>query len=155
MQITFLGHAGFLVDCGGDIILCDPWFSPYGAYAASWFPFPANNAIDLERLERATHLYISHWHEDHLDEWFLRTRSERFKRSVAVIIPKFKYPRLKDEIAKCGYPNILEIEDEYVTTNGARIYIQRDENPLYSDSSITIGSGEYVFVNSNDCKLTI
>jgi UDP-MurNAc hydroxylase len=155
MHITYLGHAGFLVDCGSDTILCDPWFSPYGAYAASWFPFPANNAINLDNLERATHLYISHWHEDHLDEWFLRTRSDAFKHSVIVIIPKFQYPRLKDEIAKCGYTNILEIEDEHVTSNGTRIYIQRDENPLYSDSSITIGSDEFVFVNSNDCKLTI
>ncbi len=155
MNIHFLGHAGFLVECAKDAILCDPWFSPYGAYAASWFPFPENDAIDLDSLERATHLYISHWHEDHLDEWFLRTRSELFKQSVVVIIPKFQYPRLRDEIAKCGFANILEIEDEYTTANGTRIYIQRDENPLYSDSSITIGSGEYVFVNSNDCKLTI
>jgi UDP-MurNAc hydroxylase len=155
MTIQFLGHAGFLVECGGDSILCDPWFSPYGAYAASWFPFPANDAIEFERIERATHLYISHWHEDHLDEWFLHTRSELFKRSVIVVIPKFQYPRLKEVIAQCGYTNILEIEDEYVTSNGTHIYIQRDENPLYSDSSITIGSGDFVFVNSNDCKLTI
>jgi UDP-MurNAc hydroxylase len=136
-------------------MLCDPWFSPFGAYAAAWFPFPANDSIDLDSLERATHLYISHWHEDHLDEWFLHSRSEQFKRSVVVIIPKFQYPRLKDVIANCGYTNILEIEDEYVTSNGTRIYIQRDENPLYSDSSITIGSDNFVFVNSNDCKLTI
>jgi UDP-MurNAc hydroxylase len=155
MTIQFLGHAGFLVDCGSDTILCDPWFSPFGAYAASWFPFPANDAIDLSSLECASHLYISHWHEDHLDEWFLRTRSEQFKRSVVVIIPKFQYPRLREEIAKCGFANILEIEDEFLTPNGTRIYIQRDENPLYSDSSITIRSGEFVFVNSNDCKLTI
>ncbi len=155
MHITYLGHAGFLVACGGDTILCDPWFSPHGAYAASWFPFPSNDAIQLDNLEHATHLYISHWHEDHLDEWFLRTRSDKFKHSVIVIIPKFQYPRLKDEIAKCGYTTIVEIEDEYVTASGTRLYIQRDENPLYSDSSITIGSGEYVFVNSNDCKLTI
>jgi UDP-MurNAc hydroxylase len=155
VNIIILGHAGFLVDCEKDAILCDPWFSPYGAYAAAWFPFPANDSIDLESLERSTHLYISHWHEDHLDEWFLNTRSEQFKHSVTVIIPKFQYPRLKDVIENCGYNNILEIEDEYTTPNGSRIYIQRDENPLYSDSSITIGSGNQVFVNSNDCKLTI
>ncbi len=155
MTIEFLGHAGFLVDCGSATVLCDPWFSPFGAYAGSWYPFPSNSQIDLEALERATHLYISHWHEDHLDEWFLSGRSEAFKRSVVVLIPKFKYPRLREAIAHCGYTNILEIEDEYVRAGGIRIYIQRDENPLYSDSSIVIASGGDVFVNSNDCKLTI
>ena len=155
MTLQFLGHAGFLVHAGNDLILCDPWFSPYGAYAASWFPFPANDMLDLTALERATHLYVSHWHEDHLDEWFLRTRSEQFKREVSVVIPKFEYPLLRDTFLRCGYANILEIEEEYRTENGTRIYIQRDENPLYSDSSITIGSNNFVFVNSNDCKLTI
>jgi len=155
MQITFLGHAGFLVESGEDIILCDPWFSPFGAYAGSWFQFPSNDSIDLVSLERATHLYISHWHEDHLDTWFLNTRSDEFKRSVVVVIPKFEYPRLKNEIAECGYANIVEVGNEYLTKSGTRIYIQRDENPLYSDSSITIASDGIVFVNSNDCKLTI
>ena len=155
MQITFLGHAGFLVTCSEDVILCDPWFSPFGAYAASWFPFPANASVDITQLERATHLYISHWHQDHLDRWFLNSRSREFKDRVIVIIPKFQYPHLIDPVREWGYRNIVEVEDELRTTNGTRIYIQRDENPLYSDSSITIATEDAVFVNSNDCKLTI
>ncbi len=157
MKITFLGHAGFFVDCGVDRILCDPWFDPRGAYAASWFPFPANDNIDLAALESATHLYISHWHRDHFDEWFLRSRSEAFKSHVQVIIAHFKYPKLEEWIRACGYQNITLVESETVhyTAAGTEFLIQSDENPLYTDSSLSIRSKGRTFVNMNDCKLSL
>jgi UDP-MurNAc hydroxylase len=157
MKITFLGHAGFLVDCGTDKILCDPWFDPRGAYAASWFPFPANDHIDLTSLERATHLYISHWHRDHFDEWFLRSRSEEFKSRVTVVIAQFRYPKLEEWIRDCGYSNIQLVETDTIfeTESGTEMLIQSDENPLYTDSSISIRSGGRTFVNMNDCKLSL
>ena len=48
MRITSLGHAGLFLDTHQGSILCDPWFNP--AYFASWFPFPSNEAVDLEAL---------------------------------------------------------------------------------------------------------
>lgn len=157
MKITFLGHAGFLVDCGEDKILCDPWFDPSGAYAASWFPFPANDHLDLNALESATHLYISHWHRDHYDEWFLKSRSDEFKAKVEVIIAHFLYPKLEQWIRNCGYQKITLVEPDtvHVTEGGTELLVQADENPLYTDSSLSVRAHGRTFVNMNDCKLSI
>ena len=157
MIITSLGHAGFLIEAGNDIILADPWLDPTGAYAASWFPYPSNSSIDLNDLERATILYISHWHKDHLDEWFLQGRSDEFKKHVRVIIPKFKYKKLLEIIRNCGYKNIEELPsfEGIQTEAGTELAIIYDTNPLFVDSALFIRRDGINFLNENDCKLSV
>jgi UDP-MurNAc hydroxylase len=157
MQITAIGHAGFWVDCGTDKILCDPWVSLAGAYAAAWFPFPSNEYLDLGQLETATHLYISHWHRDHLDQEFLTSRSPEFKQQVQVITGQFYAPKLRDWLSDWGYSNLIELANntEITTPSGTRLHLQTDENPSFADSALTIASQEQVFLNTNDCKLSI
>jgi UDP-MurNAc hydroxylase len=70
MRLTFLGHAGVLIETRHGSILCDPWFHP--AFFASWFPFPDNSGIDVDALREPDYLYVSHSHDDHLDVKFLR-----------------------------------------------------------------------------------
>ena len=68
MRATSIGHAGILIEANGVSILCDPWFVP--AFFGSWFPFPRNDQLSadlLERIERADFLYVSHLHGDHHD----------------------------------------------------------------------------------------
>ena len=65
MQVTSVGHAGFLIDTQAGSILCDPWVNP--AYFASWFPFPDNSALDWDALGDCDYLYVSHLHKDHFD----------------------------------------------------------------------------------------
>jgi len=155
--ITSLGHAGFLIETGDDVILADPWLDPAGAYAASWFPYPSNSSIDPNHLERATILYISHWHKDHLDEWFLHSRSKEFKERVRVIIPNFKYKKLFDIIKNCGYANIEELPsfEEIRTNSGTEIAVIYDTNPLFVDSALFVRSDGINFLNENDCKLSV
>ncbi|MDP4219445.1 MAG: MBL fold metallo-hydrolase [Bacteroidota bacterium] len=157
MTITSLGHAGFLIEAGADTILADPWFDPAGAYAASWFPYPSNELIDLAGLERANILYVSHWHRDHLDEWFLKGRSKEFKERVRVLVPNFKYKKLRDTIRECGYMNIEECGsfESIKTDSGTELSIIYDANPLFVDSALFVRSGNINFLNANDCKLSV
>ena len=48
VQVTSVGHAGFLIQTTAGSILCDPWVNP--AYFASWFPFPDNSTLDWDAL---------------------------------------------------------------------------------------------------------
>ena len=50
MKLTFLGHAGVLIETEQGSILCDPWFHP--AFFASWVPFPDNSGVDVDALRR-------------------------------------------------------------------------------------------------------
>ncbi|WP_077739488.1 Rieske 2Fe-2S domain-containing protein [Mycolicibacterium boenickei] len=65
MQVTSVGHAGFLIQTKAGSILCDPWVNP--AYFASWFPFPDNSGLDWDTLGDVDYLYVSHLHKDHFD----------------------------------------------------------------------------------------
>ena len=82
MDVTFLGQAGIFIETKYGSILCDPWFNP--AYFASWFPFPSNEEVDLEKLRCPTYLYLSHMHHDHFDPQFLR---EHVSKEATVILP--------------------------------------------------------------------
>ncbi len=42
LRVTHLGHAGLKIETSGTTILVDPWFSPEGAFQASWFQYPDN-----------------------------------------------------------------------------------------------------------------
>ena len=70
MQVTSVGHAGFLIETQAGRILCDPWVNP--AYFASWFVFPDNRDLDWDTLGDCDYLYVSHLHKDHFDPENLR-----------------------------------------------------------------------------------
>ena len=70
MNVTFLGHAGMYIETKQGSILCDPFFNP--AYFGSWFPYPANDQLDVTPYVNPDYLFLSHTHLDHFDEAFLR-----------------------------------------------------------------------------------
>ena len=56
MKLTWLGHSGFRMEIGGEVLLIDPWFTgnpsaPEGARA--------------EAIAGATHILLTHGHGDH------------------------------------------------------------------------------------------
>lgn len=70
MLITWIGHAGFIVEAAGKRILIDPWFNP--AFLGAWRPQPDNSHLaDWVANQDYDYLYISHGHEDHCDKRFL------------------------------------------------------------------------------------
>ncbi|EUA85491.1 beta-lactamase superfamily domain protein [Mycobacterium ulcerans str. Harvey] len=84
MQVTSVGHAGFLIQTQSGSILCDPWVNP--AYFASWFPFPDNSALDWDAIGDCDYLYVSHLHKDHFDAENLRSH---VNKDAVVLLPDF------------------------------------------------------------------
>lgn len=56
MQITWLGHAGFRIEIGNQILLLDPWFTGNPV-------FPAEKKADA--IAGVTHILLTHGHGDH------------------------------------------------------------------------------------------
>lgn len=56
MRITWLGHAGFRIEMGGQVLLVDPWVSGNPS-------FPEDRRA--EAIRGATHILLSHGHFDH------------------------------------------------------------------------------------------
>src|SRR5438132_10462425 len=141
MRITFLGHAGLLVETPKGTVLCDPWFNP--AYFGSWFPFPSNEHIDQRALGQADYLYISHIHQDHCDARFLR---EHMRKDTQVLLPDFPLTHLRDFLEDLGFTRFVTTRDGVPTEldGGLRIMIQTlvapTDGPI-GDSALAIDDG--------------
>lgn len=157
MQITYLGHAGFLVETHESIVVMDPWLSPDGAFDAAWFQYPCNHhlaALVHERLAdstRARFLYVSHEHKDHFDRSFLQSlRTDDFE----FLVPHFRRPVLREVLAQipsrgmrlCHHGEKTDLPGGY-----ARLFL--DHSELNRDSAIFLRLDGQTFLNINDCKL--
>ncbi len=110
LEITFLGQAGLFIETRHGSILCDPWFNP--AYFASWFPFPSNEDVDLEKISRPTYLYVSHLHHDHFDPQFL---SEHVWKDAIVLLPDYPLNLLERRLRDLGFTKFIQTKNGKAT----------------------------------------
>jgi len=154
VQVTVLGHAGLLVETNHGSVLCDPWFTP--AFFGSWFPFPRNDQLPadlLERVERADYLYISHRHGDHFDVAYL---SQHVGRGAKVLLPDFPTDELERELRALGFESFVRTRSgEAVDLDGLEVVIVTEtaiaDGPQ-GDSAIAVSDGTGRIVNQNDCR---
>ncbi|MGC8488469.1 MAG: Rieske 2Fe-2S domain-containing protein [Clostridia bacterium] len=150
MKVLYLGHAGFYIETDEASILCDPWFNP--AYFGSWWPFPANDHVNRERIGHPTLLYISHLHQDHFDPDFL---SRHVDKSVQVILPAYPLPALEDALRRLGFTRFLTAPDgEFIPVGktlkvATRAYTAPADGPL-GDSCLMVDDGTTRLLNLND-----
>jgi UDP-MurNAc hydroxylase len=158
MRITFLGHAGFLVETRYAILVADPWLSPSGAFDASWFQFPRNHhlaALVQEKLadgSKSRYLYLSHEHKDHFDKSFLDSIQ---CRDFTVILPHFNRKALAEAMA--GYQCrdlILADHQAEVPIRGGSVKLYLDDSELNRDSAMLLKADGESFLNLNDCRIT-
>ena len=76
-NFQFWGHNCFSVKSKNTALIIDPWFSESGAFFSSWFQYPKNhkfkkNVLELLTQVKKSYIFISHEHQDHYDEKFLR-----------------------------------------------------------------------------------
>ncbi|MCL6444261.1 MAG: MBL fold metallo-hydrolase, partial [Alicyclobacillus sp.] len=151
MDVTFLGQAGLYVETKYGTILCDPWFNP--AYFASWFPFPSNEDIDLDKIKNPTFLYVSHLHHDHFDPQFLR---DHVNKDATVLLPAFPLDHLENALRELGFTKFIKTKNcETVQVDGLRFTIMAlyapTDGPI-GDSALIIDDGEVKVLNQNDSR---
>src|SRR5258708_12964599 len=64
VSIEILNHASIIVRSGNIALLCDPWLEGT-CFRGAWGLRYANPAA-LEKARRCTHIWISHFHTDHM-----------------------------------------------------------------------------------------
>lgn len=151
MRVTALGHAGLKVETTHATLLIDPWFSPEGAFQASWFQFPNNSHLITPPLLEPTAIVISHEHLDHIDPWFLA----RVPSSVPVVIPHYPSPVLRGKVESAGPREIIEVPPwEHVDlANGTSVFFVSEESPMNHDSAIVIQGDGHTLLDLNDARL--
>lgn len=151
MKITFLGHAGVLIESGDIRLACDPWFSDRGAFLSGWHQLPDNSAF-APVLDTATHVYVSHDHQDHFDFAVLAG----LPPSVPLIMPNYPLPSWHRLVASLPNPTIILLDDDSVLNLGAlRLRLMVSPTPRHQDSALLVEeeSTGQVVVNLNDCQV--
>jgi UDP-MurNAc hydroxylase len=155
VQVTSVGHAGFLIETRAGRILCDPWVNP--AYFGSWFPFPDNSQLDWAALGQVDYLYVSHLHKDHFDPENLRAHVDK---DAVVLLPDFPVPDLRRELEKLGFHNFFETTDSVKhRISGPKgdldvmiIALRAPADGPIGDSGLVVSDGETVAFNMNDAR---
>jgi UDP-MurNAc hydroxylase len=151
MKVTALGHAGLKVQTQMATILIDPWFSPEGAFLASWFQYPNNQHLITPSLLHPTAIAISHEHLDHVDPWFLAQVSEK----VPLIIPRYPSSVLRNKIAAAGVKTIIEVPqwEPVEVAEGTSVFFV-SESPMNHDSAVVISGDGEILLDLNDARLS-
>ncbi len=155
MQVTSVGHAGFLIQTTAGSILCDPWVNP--AYFASWFVFPDNTALDWDALGECDYLYVSHLHKDHFDPETLRAH---VNKDAVVLLPDYPVPDLRRELEKLGFHRFFETTDSVKhTVSGPKgdldvmiIALRAPADGPIGDSGLVVSDGVTTAFNMNDAR---
>ena len=106
MKITHYANSFIEIAEGDTNLLCDPWIST--ANHGAWHVVPdIAESVALQIVARATHIYISHLHSDHLCTKLLKKSDLSNK---IFIISKFPTPTLKQEIEALSPLSILQVE---------------------------------------------
>ena len=155
MQVTSVGHAGFLIQTHAASILCDPWVNP--AYFASWFPFPDNSTLNWDQLGDCDYLYVSHLHKDHFDA---KNLSEHVNKDAVVLLPDFPVPDLRNELQKLGFHRFFETTDSTKhRISGPKgdldimiIALRAPADGPIGDSALVVSDGVTTLFDMNDAR---
>ncbi|HKA61707.1 MAG TPA: MBL fold metallo-hydrolase [Methylomirabilota bacterium] len=153
MKVTFLGHAGLLIEAGGLRIACDPWFSPEGAFLGAWHQFPPNAHVDQAAVRAADYLFLSHNHQDHFDERFLRSWSNPRTR---VLIADYVSPHFLEMVEGLAIGEVVVARDWEPLELAPRVRatVVRDPTLYKTDSALHLDAEGDTILNLNDCHLS-
>lgn len=153
VRVTVVGHAGLYLETRFGTVLCDPWFVP--AFHGSWFVFPRNDRLDLDRFTEPDYLYISHLHGDHFDVPFLR---DHVSRSAQILLPDFPTPELEHGLRELGFDRFVRCPNgEVVDLDGLEVTILAETAPSdgpIGDSALLVCDGTGRVLDQNDCRPT-
>ncbi|NRA99797.1 MAG: metal-dependent hydrolase [Rhodobacteraceae bacterium] len=92
MKITWLGHAGFRIEIGGQILLVDPWLTGNPS-------FPEDRRA--EATVGATHILITHGHGDHTGDAL--TLSKELSVPIVGIYDLMSHWEASEGVATIGF----------------------------------------------------
>lgn len=157
MDITYLGHAGFLVETQHAIIVMDPWLSSSGAFDSAWFQFPCNHHLapfvreKLQDSRKSRYVYVSHEHRDHFDPEFLASLPNH---DFQFVVPQFHRDALRAHLAAHHPASVVSCcHGQELPIPGGSLKLYLDDSGLNRDSGILVKADGEGFLNLNDCKL--
>ena|SRR3990167_4286411 len=146
MEFKVLSHAGLLVQNDTKSLICDPWLVG-SSYWRSWWNYPA---VSEELIASLTpdFIYLTHIHWDHFHGPSLR----RLGKDKTILIPKAPCTRIKDDLIKMGFHNIIELKHGETFEITHNFKITSYHFGIFLDSALLIEVDGHTLLNLNDSK---
>lgn len=142
----FINHASIKCDYRGSSIITDPWYisNAFG----SWFQNPSPHQNDIYELVDADDklgVIISHGHDDHLDDWFVKNHLS----DKTFFCSKFASPGLERRLSdKLGVSTNLIGTGQIFGEFNFNQFINSDFTGY--DAVITIETPDFLIIHAND-----
>lgn len=144
--ITFVGHAGFVIEAGTTAIWTDPWLISQ-PFNESWALHPEPVAPAYDRL---THIWISHEHPDHFNIPTLRAIPEDVRARLTMLYQRHYSADVPDFLRGLGFKEVIELVHGNTYTVGDFEVICHQVG--HEDATMTFKADGTTVLNLNDCK---
>ena len=151
MRIEYLNHASVIIKSGELSLLCDPWFSGT-AFAGGW-GLQYDNPDALQKAKSCTHLWISHFHSDHLHMPTLKELAALSPDIIALANDSVNF-RISEALQRAGFKNIVPLYERRKLSLASNIKVTRYPTAGI-DNMLLIETAEGRILNYNDCHLPI
>jgi UDP-MurNAc hydroxylase len=157
VRIEMLGQACMAIRTGEHEVVTDPWFSG-PSHLGSWRAYPELDAEGVSRMrariDRASHVYISHDHSDHFDPAFLATLTPK-----VLCVSDFRNARFNRRLrALCEGPNahtlrVLRAGESLELDGRASLRIVPEQPRFRTNSMMVLQTPFGSVLDANDCGL--
>jgi L-ascorbate metabolism protein UlaG (beta-lactamase superfamily) len=151
MRIEYLNHASVIIKSGEQSLLCDPWFSGT-AFGGGW-GLQYDNPEALQKASSCTHLWISHFHPDHLHMPTLKQLAARAPEIKALANDSANF-RISEALQHAGFKYIVPLYERRTLPLTSNVKVTRYPTAGI-DNMLLIETPEGTILNYNDCHLPI
>ncbi len=149
MKLTFVSHAGFIVETRGRKIFTDPW-TRGKAFNEGWALYAPPAPVAYDTID---YLYVTHEHPDHFSFATLKGIPADQRARLTVLYQEHASKRLKKAFGDLGFKQVLELPLYRWTRlpDGIELYCGSVGS---MDSFLAFREDDQTILNLNDCVLT-
>src|ERR1044072_4578792 len=151
MRIEYLNHASVTIKSGEHSLLCDPWFSGT-AFGGGW-GLQYDNPEALQKARECTHLWISHFHPDHLHMPTLKQLAA-LSPEITALANDSANLRISEALQQAGFKNIVPLYERRKLPLTSNVKVTRYPTAGI-DNMLLIETPEGRILNYNDCHLPL
>lgn len=149
LQVEVLNHASVLLRCAEMRLLCDPWLLGT-AFAGGWGRY-YDNPEALDVAAEASHLWISHWHSDHMHEPSLRALA-KVNPNVRVLVNESANFSMAARMYELGFRHLMRLGERTRLHIAPSIAVTRYPTAGI-DNMLHVQAHGWSVLNYNDCNL--